>query len=337
MYKVKELLSEPKKIAIISHNNPDGDAIGSSLGLYHYLISEGHQVSVLMPSDYPKFLKWMPGNDCIIRFDKDTESFRSALNAADVLFSLDFNTTSRVNDAEEAILGFKGFKIMIDHHPEPDDFADHLMSDTSACSTAELVIRFIEQMGGQVPNADCATCLYSGILTDSGSFRFPNTSAQTHRYVAKLMDAGLDHSLVYDQIYNRTSEGRLRLLGHSINEKLTVKADLHTAYINLGLKDKQRFNFQKGDTEGTVNQPLSIDGIIFSVIFIEDTDKVKISFRSIGDFDVNKFARTHFNGGGHRNAAGGRSDASLAETIKEFNRILPQYTEELKKCATSLS
>ena len=335
MDKVKALLAHPKRIAIISHNNPDGDAIGSSLGLYHFLWSIGHDVSVLMPSDYPKFLKWMPGNEVVIRFDGQHEAFKEALDSAEILFCLDFNTISRVNDAEQALVSFDGIKIMIDHHPQPDDYADHLLSDVTACSTAELVMQFIHQLDHRIPNKDCATCLYSGILTDSGSFRFPNTSAQTHRYVAELMDAGLDHSYVYDQIFNRTSEGRLRLLGHSINERLTVLNDHHTAYINLSIRDKQRFNFQKGDTEGTVNQPLSIDGVIFSVIFIEDTDKVKISFRSIGEFDVNQFARRHFNGGGHRNAAGGRSDLSLTETIKEFNRILPEYQEELKRCVTS--
>ena len=333
--KVKRLLSEPKKIAIISHNNPDGDAIGSSLGLHHFLHSEGHEVSTLMPSDYPNFLKWMPGNDQVIRFDKNLNQFKDVLCTTELVFCLDFNTTSRVNDAEKELLNFNGIKIMIDHHPEPDGFADHLLSDTSASSTAELVIRFIHDIGSSVPNKDCATCLYAGILTDSGSFRFPNTTAQTHRFVADLMDAGLDHSMVYDQIFNRTSESRLRLLGHSINEKLTVKKDLHTAFINLSIRDKQRFDFQKGDTEGTVNQPLSIDGIIFSAIFIEDNDKVKISFRSIGNFDVNQFARKHFNGGGHKNAAGGMMERSLAETIEEFNRILPEYSEDLRKCATS--
>jgi phosphoesterase RecJ-like protein len=330
---VKELLSKVRRIAIIAHRNPDGDAIGSSLGLHHFLVKMGHDVTTLMPTDYPNFLKWMPGNDDIIRFDNAKESFQKVLDDSEILFCLDFNTTSRVGDAEEAICGFEGVKIMIDHHPQPDDYAHHLMSDVTASSTAELIMRFIHLMDGSIPNVECANCLYTGILTDSGSFRFPNTSAQTHRYVAEMMDAGLDHSYVYDQIFNRTTEGRLRLLGHSISEKLTVIQDHHTAFINLSIVDKQQFNFQKGDTEGTVNQPLSIDGIIFSAIFIEDSDKVKISFRSIGDFDVNQFARNHFGGGGHRNAAGGMSELSLKDTLEQFQSILKGYKAELERCA----
>lgn len=330
---VKELLSKVRRIAIIAHRNPDGDAIGSSLGLHHFLVKMGHDVTTLMPTDYPNFLKWMPGNDDIIRFDNAKESFQNVLDDSEILFCLDFNTTSRVGDAEEAICGFEGVKIMIDHHPQPDDYADHLMSDVTASSAAELIMRFIHLMDGSIPNVECANCLYTGILTDSGSFRFPNTSAQTHRYVAEMMDAGLDHSYVYDQIFNRTTEGRLRLLGHSISEKLTVIQDYHTAFINLSIVDKQQFKFQKGDTEGTVNQPLSIDGIIFSAIFIEDPDKVKISFRSIGDFDVNQFARNHFSGGGHRNAAGGMSKLSLKDTLEQFQTILKGYKEELERCA----
>lgn len=330
------MLKGQRTIAIIGHRNPDGDAMGSCLGLHHALESNGHEVTTLMPTDYPEFLKWMPGNEGVIRFDNDKEGFKRTLDNAEILFLLDFNTTSRVGEAENSLLTFEGVKVMIDHHPQPDGYADHILSDTTASSTAELVMQFIAAIGFAVPSVECAQCLYAGILTDSGSFRFPNTSARTHRYVAELMDTGLDHTYVHGQIFNRTSEHRLRLLGYSISEKLTVIEDRHTAFINLSLKDKDRFCFQKGDTEGTVNQPLTIEGVIFSAIFIEDHDKVKISFRSIGNFDVNLFAREHFNGGGHCNAAGGMSELTLQETIKKFVQLLEQYSNELKECATCI-
>lgn len=334
---LKQSMAGSKKIAIICHTNPDGDAVGSATGLGHYLRSKGHEVSVLAPNDFPNFLKWIPGADAMILFDRHNQQFKTALDEAEILFCLDFNTVSRVGDAESSISAFEGEIVMIDHHPQPDDLADHLLSDTLASSTCELVIRFIHLLGDKVPNLDCAESLYSGILTDSGGFRFPSTSATTHRYVAELMDLGLNPSKIYDKIFNQGNEGRLRLLGHCLNDGLTVHPEFHAGFITLSMAKKAEFNFQKGDTEGTVNYPLGINGIIFSAIFIEDTDKVKISFRSVGDFDVNQLARDHFHGGGHRNAAGGRSDLSLAETIKKFEALLPSYKDQLAKCAASNS
>ena len=296
--------------------------------------SKGHKVSVLAPNDFPDFLKWIPGSDEMIQFDRQNQQFRAALDDAEMLFCLDFNTVSRVGDAESAISAFEGEIVMIDHHPQPDDLADHLLSDTSASSTCELVIRFIHLLGDKVPNLDCAKSLYTGILTDSGGFRFHTTSATTHRYVAELMELGLNPSRIYDKIFNQGNEGRLRLLGHCLNDGLTVHPEYHTSFITISLADKVRFNFHKGDSEGTVNYPLGINGIIFSAIFIEDSDKVKISFRSVGEFDVNQLAREHFNGGGHRNAAGGRSELTLDETIKKFEALLPSYKDQLTECAS---
>ena len=330
-HQLKQLLSSPRTITIVSHKSPDGDAIGSSLGLSHYLLGKGHTVNVVMPNDYPDFLKWMVGTEQVLLHDKNSAASEKLVLDCDVLFCLDFNTPSRAFGLEKSIRETKALKVMVDHHPQPDAFFDILMSDTTSGSTAQLVYRLITVMGDKVPNKDCGECLYAGILTDSGSFRFPSTTAETHRIVADLLDVGVDNSGVYDRIHNASSEHRLRLLGYCINDKLTVLPQFGTGYISLTLAEKNKFKYQAGDTEGTVNYPLSIEGVNFSAIFIEDTDMVKISFRSIGAFDVNTFARNHFDGGGHRNAAGGRSDLSLTDTVAKFVALLPQYSSDLSK------
>lgn len=326
---LKQLLSTPKKVAIVAHKSPDGDAIGSSLGLYHYLISKGHEVSVIMPNDYPAFLKWMPGNDQIVIHEGNEVNAEALVNDAEVLFCLDFNTPSRAFGLENVIQKSENVKVMIDHHPQPDGFVDFMLSDTSSCSTAQLVHRFAGMMGDSIPNKESAECLYCGIMTDSGSFRFPSVTAETHRVVADFLDLGVKQDEVYNLVNSSSSENRLRLLGYCIDDKLSVMQDYSTAYITLTQEEKKRFHFQQGDTEGTVNYPLSIEGVNFSAIFIEAEDYVKISFRSIGTFDVNEFARAHFSGGGHRNAAGARSDLSMQETIKKFEALVKENAAKL--------
>lgn len=327
---LKQLLAEPKKIAIVAHKSPDGDAIGSSLGLYHYLSWKGHEVQVVMPNNYPRFLKWMPGNEIIVIHDGNATQAEGLVNGADILFCLDFNTPSRAYGLAEVIQRSENVKVLIDHHPQPDDFADFILSDTSVCSTAQLIHRFAGIMGDKIPNKQAAECLYCGIMTDSGNFRFASVNAETHRTVADLLDLGVQNDQVYNLVHNTSSENRLRLLGYCLNDNLNVISDYGTAYISLTMEEKKRFSFENGDTEGTVNYPLSIDGINFSAIFIEAEDKVKISFRSIGEFDVNQFARENFDGGGHRNAAGGASELSMDETIKKFISLLPKYASKLK-------
>lgn len=329
LIELKALLSIPKKITIVSHKSPDGDAIGSSLGLYHYLVQKGHEVHVVMPNDYPSFLKWMPGNNEIVIHEGHQQNAEALVNGAEILFCLDFNSPDRAFGLEEVIQRSENVKVMIDHHPQPSDFVDFMLSDTSACSTAQLVHRFAALMGDKIPNKESGECLYAGIMTDSGSFRFPSTTAETHRIVADLMDLGVRNDQVYNLINNTSSEHRLRLLGYCLDDKLTVVSKYGTAFIALTVEEKKRFHYQQGDTEGTVNYPLSIEGVNFSAIFIEAEGYVKISFRSIGDFDVNLFSRSHFSGGGHRNAAGGRSDLSLQETIEKFVGLLPQYADKL--------
>lgn len=327
---LKKLLSSPRKVAIVSHKSPDGDAIGSSLGLFHYLKSKGHSVEVIMPNDYPTFLKWMPGTDKVVIHEGNETNAEALVNEAEVLFCLDFNTPNRAFGLEDVIKTSKNVKVMIDHHPQPDGFVDFMLSDISSCSTAQLIHRFAAMMGDKIPNKESGECLYTGIMTDSGSFRFPSTTAETHRIVADLMDLGVKNDEVYNLVNNTSSEHRLRLLGYCIDDKLTVLQKFGTAFITLSMEEKKRFHFQQGDTEGTVNYPLSIEGVNFSAIFIESDDIIKISFRSIGDFDVNQFSRDNFEGGGHRNAAGGKSDLSLQETIEKFVGLLPKYSDKLK-------
>lgn len=326
---LKELLSTPKQIAIVAHKSPDGDAIGSSLGLYHYLIDKGHSVSVIMPNDYPEFLKWMPGNDKVVLHEGNADNAEALVNNAEVLFCLDFNTPSRAYGLENVIRSSNNVKVMIDHHPQPDGFVDFMLSDTSACSTAQLIHTFAGMMGDKIPNKESGECLYCGIMTDTGGFRFPSVTSETHRIVADLLDLGVQHDEIYNLVNNASSEYRLRLLGYCIDDKLEVHSEYGAAFISLSLEEKKRFHFQKGDTEGTVNYPLSIEGINFSAIFIEAEDMVKCSFRSIGDFDVNQFARENFEGGGHRNAAGGKSDLNLQETKEKFVSLLPKYADKL--------
>ncbi len=326
---LKQLLSTPKKVAIVAHKSPDGDAIGSSLGLYHYLISKGHEVSVIMPNDYPTFLKWMPGNDQIVLHEGNEANAEALINNAEVLFCLDFNTPTRAFGLENVIQESENIKVMIDHHPQPDGFVDFMLSDTSSCSTAQLIHRFAGMMDDSIPNKESAECLYCGIMTDSGSFRFPSVTSETHRVVADFLELGVKQDEVYNLVNSSSSESRLRLLGYCIDDKLSVMQDYSTAYITLTLEEKKEFNFQQGDTEGTVNYPLSIEGVNFSAIFIEAEDYVKISFRSIGTFDVNEFARAHFSGGGHRNAAGARSDLSMQETIERFEALVKENAMKL--------
>lgn len=326
---LRQLLASPRSITIVSHKNPDGDAIGSSLGLYHYLKDKGHRVNVVMPTDYPQFLKWMEGTPQVVNHERDAAKGDGLVMGCEVLFCLDFNTPDRAFGLEKAIRASTARKVMIDHHPQPEAFVDFMLSDTSSCSTAQLVHRFITLMGDHVTSRACGECLYTGILTDSGSFRFPSVTSETHRIVADLLDAGVNNAAVYDHIHNAGSEQRIRLLGYCINDKLTVLKEYGVGFITLSMEEKERFHFRPGDTEGTVNYPLSIEGVQFSAMFIEDKDTVKISFRSIGDFDVNAFARIHFQGGGHRNAAGGRSDLSLSATVERFVGLLPRYADQL--------
>lgn len=329
--KVQSLLSTPKKIVIIPHKNPDGDAMGSSLGLMHYLKTKGHQVQVISPNEYPDFLKWMPGDNTVMKFDyKQSESIH-IIKEADLIFTLDFNSFNRIEEMkvylEEATADF----IMIDHHQQPDDYATVTYSDVHMSSTCEMVYNFIDALGDkELIDAKIANCLYAGIMTDTGSFRFSSTTSQTHRIVANLIDKGAQNTAIHDAIFDSNSMDKLHLLGVALNNMVLLK-EHNTVYITLSKAELEKHNFKKGDTEGFVNYGLSVENVKLSIIFIEnnDGDYIKISLRSKGNFSVNEMARMHFNGGGHINAAGGRSNLSMEETILKLKRILPDYKSQL--------
>lgn len=329
---LKTLLQTPKNVVIVPHVNPDGDALGSSLGLYHYLIQRGHNVCVIVPNDYPEFLKWIPGTSTIIQFDTHTEIAQQKLDNAELLFTLDFNALHRSGPMQTVLEKNKTPKIMIDHHQQPEDYAAYTYSDVNMCSTSEMIYHFIDQMGDlELMNVAIGTALYTGIMTDTASFRFPKTTSTTHRVVAHFIEVGVNHSNIHNKVYDANRFERLKLLGTALSN-LRVMNALHTAYITLSQKELDEFGYQKGDTEGLVNYGLSIKGIKFAAIFIENKDDsiIKISLRSKGNFDVNQLAREHFHGGGHQNAAGGKSLLSLDETIEKFEHLVESLKAQLQ-------
>ncbi|WP_425076002.1 DHH family phosphoesterase [Psychroserpens sp. S379A] len=329
--RIKTLLSLPKAIVIIPHKNPDGDAIGSTLGLFHYLKQYHHNVVIIAPNDYPDFLKWMPEESSILKYENDKASCDTLIEHAEVIFTLDFNSLGRIGDMEDVVATAKGIKVMIDHHQQPDDYATYTYSDVSMSSTCEMVFNFIEMLEDvDKINSAIATCLYTGIMTDTGSFRFPSTTSTTHKIIGELIKKGANNSEIHNNIYDTNSYDRLQLLGRALSN-LKVIPEYRTAYITLTQEELNTFNFKKGDTEGFVNYGLSLEGIVFAAIFIEShqDEIIKISLRSKGDFSVNELSRTHFNGGGHTNAAGGRSTLSLKDTIDKFISILPNYKQDL--------
>jgi len=329
---LKKLLSTSKKIAIIPHKNPDGDAIGSTLALWHYLINSGHTANVVSPNDFPKFLKWMPGADQILNFEKENTQSKACINNADVIFTLDFNHLGRVGQMSGVLESANATFVMVDHHQEPSDYAEIMYSDATMSSTCEMVYNLIIKLGDTNSiTSEMANCIYTGIMTDTGSFKFASTTSNTHRVVAELMDKGAEGTEIHHRIYDTNSPSRLHLLGCAL-KNMVILQEYHTAYITLSQEELDRYKYQKGDTEGFVNYGLTLDGIRFAVIFIENKEEgiFKISLRSVGDFSVNDFARKHFNGGGHINAAGGKSDNSIEDTINYFTSLLPQYMNQLK-------
>ena len=313
-----------KSITIISHVNPDGDAIGSSLGLYHFLCQDGHEnVSVVSPNSYPDFLSWMPGAEKIILASDQYELAIKAIDDADIIFCLDFNDPKRTDNLSEALIRSKGKKILIDHHLDPFNEFDLIFSQTNVSSTAELVYEVISALGKiNLLDYDVAQCLYAGIVTDTGSFSYACNSPRTYHIVAELISLGINGENIQRNIYDTYSEDRMRLLGFCLSERLRVFQDFYTAYIFLSHEDLQRFHFREGDTEGVVNYALSIKGIKVAAMFIQRDAQIKVSFRSEGDVNVNVLARRYFNGGGHKNASGGYCEASMEQTLAYFESLL---------------
>ncbi|WP_259110520.1 bifunctional oligoribonuclease/PAP phosphatase NrnA [Chryseobacterium sp. JUb7] len=319
LLEINTLLTPDNKIVILTHYNPDGDAIGSSLGLKHYLKAKGIEAEIVVPNDFPKFLKWMPESKKAIIGEYKRKVAFDIINEADVIFCLDFNSPSRIGILGDWLTHAKAKKILIDHHQQPEKF-DFVYSDTVIPATCQMIYHFIEVMGDEkLVNKDIAECLYTGIMTDTGGFRFRSTSAATHRIIANLIEKGADPSFITSSTWDTNTVSRLHLLA-LVLARIEVVKDGKVAILSLTRNELKEYGFQKGDTEGFVNYGLSIMGVKMSAFFMEDLyeDFVKISFRSKDDMDVNQFSRKYFNGGGHINAAGGKSNQSLPETIETF-------------------
>jgi len=325
------MLNQPFKAVITAHQKPDGDAMGSTLGLYHFLKQLGHEVTVVSPTNWAAFLNWMPGVDQVIDFEANKKEASQIVADADYVFCLDFNILHRTKHLEPVIRDSKALKILIDHHQQPDtpSFA-YGISDVKMSSTCEMIYDFIVQSGhNNLINLDIAACLYTGLMTDTGSFRFPSTTASVHKIVAHLKELGLQHAKIHENIYDNSTEGRLKFMGNAFLNRMTVLPEYKTAVMAIPKSDIYKFELKTGDTEGLVNYLLSIEGIKFAAILIDREEERKWSFRSKGNFDVNIFARTHFEGGGHANAAGGRSSKSLDETLNDFKTIIENYKSQL--------
>ena len=327
----KELLNSPKNIVIVTHHKPDADALGSSLGLYGFLKKKQHEVTVITPTDYPHFLNWMAGNDQVVIYNEGNQKrSQELINAAQVVFCLDFSSLHRINELGLVVGKSSATKVLIDHHLDPEDFADYTFWSKEAAATAELIYELIVSLDEQsLIDADIANALYAGIMTDTGSFKHSNTTPKIHKITAELMELGADTHKVARLIYDSNSLERLKFTGFALNERLVVLDEYNTAYLAISTKDLERFKSKTGDTEGLVNYALSIKGIILAALIIDRGEVIKISFRSTGDFPANELAQNHFEGGGHLNAAGGKSHLSLEETVQKFVNLLPQYQSKL--------
>jgi phosphoesterase RecJ-like protein len=328
---ILNLLMRPRKILLTTHTNPDGDAIGASLAFFHYLRKKGHQVHVMVPDPSPGFLTWMKGHDELLDYQRQEELCNEIINGSELIFSMDYNDLSRLNKATPAVRQTGAQKILIDHHLYPAGHYDYQISVVEVSSTAELVYEFIAA-AGDVSLIDLAIAegIYTGIITDTGSLSYSCNYTRTYEIIADLYRFGIDGEHIHRLVYDTFSEKRLRLLGYSLSEKLVVLPEFHTAYITLSAAELDRFDYEVGDTEGVVNYALSIGGINLAVLFTERDRKIRISFRSKGNFSVEELARTFFEGGGHCNAAGATSYLSMTETVDKFRQILPRLADQLK-------
>jgi phosphoesterase RecJ-like protein len=326
------LITIPKKVVITTHQKPDGDAMGSALGLYHFLKKFNHEVVYISPTNWADFLTWMPGVKDVIDFEFKKDKAKKIIAEADIIFCLDFNILHRTKNMEQSLAEANCIKVLIDHHQQPQVEAfNYGVSNTKKSSTCEMVYDFIVESGhADKIDLDIATCLYTGVMTDTGGFRFPSTTASVHRMVAHLKDVGLQQTIIHENIYDNFSENRLRFIGNTLLHRMDVLYEYNTAVMSIPKSDLLKFDIKTGDTEGLVNYLLTIKGIKFAAIVIDRDEERKWSFRSKGNFDVNTFARLHFEGGGHANAAGGRSSESLDNTVKQFYNTIKQYEQQLQ-------
>lgn len=326
--KVTAYFGQAEKIAIVTHISPDGDALGSSLGLYHFLKSREKGVSVIVPNAFPDFLRWMPGAKGIIRYDKCSEQADKLINEANVVCCLDFNALSRIGDMGKPVKDAQGKKVMIDHHLFPEPFCEVIISHPEISSTSELIFRLICRMGCfDDISFEGAECIYTGMMTDTGGFTYNSNNREIYFIISELLSKGIDKDDIYRRVFNTYSEGRLRLMGYVLYEKMQVFPQFRTALIWLTKSEQGKFQYVKGDTEGFVNMPLQIKGVCFSVFMREDTEKdmIKVSLRSVGKFPCNKVAAEFFNGGGHLNASGGEFYGTMEEAIGLLKQALVKY------------
>ena len=328
MQELKNLLSAKQNVVITTHVNPDGDAIGSSVALLNFLIKMGHDVSVIVPNDYPDFLKWMKNDELIINYSNSKNESQEKIKNASLIFCLDFTNLNRINELGDYISDSKAKKVLIDHHLDPIDFYDFKIHDVKASATAELVYNFLIELDSNAVDKDISEALYTGILTDTGSFKF-SMSPKVHKIVSDLMIRGVDIGFINNKIYDSNSLDKLKLIGYALSEKLEVISNGNAAYIVLSRKDLKDHNFKKGDTEGLVNYALSISNVNMAVLIIETKERIKFSFRSIGQFSVNEFAKKYFNGGGHKNAAGGSLEDKLSVALEKFLKDISKYSKDL--------
>lgn len=326
---LKDFLSSSRNVIITTHASPDADALGSSLGLFHFLNNRGHDVKVITPTDYPEFLMWMEGNDkVIVNSDSTFSAIELMMKEADLICCLDFSGLNRIKNLGELVEKSSAKKLLVDHHLNPDHFADFELWDQKAAATAELIYDLIFLLdGANELNVAIAECLYAGIMTDTGSFKHSSTSSKIHRIVSELIDIGADINKVSRNIYDNNSIDRLRFIGYALAEKLKVEAKMHVAYFVITANEHERFNLKSGDTEGLVNYALSIKGINIAAILMETDNEVKMSFRSVGNYAVNDFAEKYFDGGGHKNAAGGHSEDSLSATVEKFKNLISEFQD----------
>ena len=324
--KAKKMIDKVDNIVIIAHVSPDGDALGSSLGLYHFLTEIGKSVNVVVPNAFPDFLRWMKGAGDIVIADKNDRLASETIESAELIFCLDFNTLGRIEQLGTCVEQSSAKKIMIDHHPYPSDFCDLTISHPEISSTSELIFRFICRMGMfEYLDKFCAECIYTGMMTDTGAFTFNSNAPAVYYIISELLEKGIDKDAIYSKVYNNNSEDRVRLQGYVLYEKMKIYKEYKTSLISLSRKEQQQFQWKKGDTEGLVNIPLSIENIVFSVFIREEEDVIRISLRSAGTFPTNAFAAEIFNGGGHLNASGGEFRGKLEDAIALFEETLPKY------------
>jgi phosphoesterase RecJ-like protein len=328
--KAKKIIDKSDRIVIVTHVSPDGDALGSSLAMYHFLLELGKSVNVLVPNYFPVFLRWMKGTKDVIVAEWKESLARELIRAADLIFCLDFNSPKRIDQLGAYVEQASAKKIMIDHHPDPDDFCDVTISHPEISSTSELIFRFICRMGMfDYLNKECAECIYTGMMTDTGAFTYNSNSPYIYYIISELIEKGVDKDAIYSKVYNDYSECRVRLQGYVMYEKMQIFKEYNTSLIVLSHEEQKKFQWKRGDTEGFVNIPLSIEGIIFSVFIREEENVIKISLRSKGTFPTNQFSSDVFGGGGHLNASGGEFYGKLEEAIALFEEALPRYKEQL--------